>query len=160
MNPRTQTLLQTLENADWFSCVGKRDLPNVAYVSSWLHAAASFPNVEWGNLGLQRGHIIENKASQKSKERAQLWSELLKEFRPLLNEMVKRKTETVVKAQGLPAPFVSNVFGDMLGIAMESEYSDIVAPDFYTNLILDAYLKGHFPCGWEGKYPEGKLIVY
>ena len=24
----------------------------------------------------------------------------------------------------------------------------------------DAYFKGFWPCGWEGKYPEGKLVVF
>ncbi len=28
------------------------------------------------------------------------------------------------------------------------------------NMIEDAYFKGVWPCGWEGKYPEGKLVVF
>ena len=28
------------------------------------------------------------------------------------------------------------------------------------NMIEDAYFKGFWPCGWEGKYPEGKLVVF
>ncbi len=27
-------------------------------------------------------------------------------------------------------------------------------------MIEDAYFKGGWPCGWEGKYPEGKLVVF
>lgn len=26
--------------------------------------------------------------------------------------------------------------------------------------ILDVYLHNGFPCGWEGQYPEGKLVVF
>ncbi len=33
------------------------------------------------------------------------------------------------------------------------------SPDFFTNLI-EWYRLGHWPCGWEGEYPKGKLIVY
>ena len=30
---------------------------------------------------------------------------------------------------------------------------------FYIHL-MEWYRKGHWPCGWEGEYPDGKLIVY
>ena len=30
----------------------------------------------------------------------------------------------------------------------------------FWNMIEDAYFKGLWPCGWEGKYPEGKLVVF
>jgi len=30
----------------------------------------------------------------------------------------------------------------------------------FWNMIEDAYFKGGWPCGWEGKYPEGKLVVF
>ncbi len=31
-------------------------------------------------------------------------------------------------------------------------------PGFFTGL-LDVYREGHFPCGWEGDYPEGRFAV-
>jgi len=30
---------------------------------------------------------------------------------------------------------------------------------FYVGL-MDWYRKGHWPCGWEGAYPQGRLTVY
>lgn len=53
-----------------------------------------------------------------------------------------------------------SIRGDMLGIAMETEFADVSLGNFYTSKILKWYENGHFPCGWEGIYPEGKLIVY
>ena len=32
--------------------------------------------------------------------------------------------------------------------------------NYFFEQILKAYLSGGWPCGWEGNYPEGKLIVY
>lgn len=65
-----------------------------------------------------------------------------------------------MRANGLPDKFMFAVFASLRGVALESEHSDIVPPGFYTNVILDCYLKGHFPCGWEGEFPAGRLIVY
>jgi hypothetical protein len=39
------------------------------------------------------------------------------------------------------------------------EISNASTQTFFTDL-MKWYRLGHFPCCWEGKYPEGKLIVY
>lgn len=28
------------------------------------------------------------------------------------------------------------------------------------NEIMNIYLDGGFPCGWEGEYPQGQLVVF
>ena len=38
-------------------------------------------------------------------------------------------------------------------------YSEYFKSEFYEHL-LEVYLSGHLPCGWKGKYPQGKLIVF
>jgi hypothetical protein len=40
---------------------------------------------------------------------------------------------------------------------------DCYANDYFPPLwktILDVYLHNGFPCGWSGRYPEGKLVVF
>ena len=48
---------------------------------------------------------------------------------------------------------------DILGACIEMEYADLCPPGFYTNL-ASWYVKEHFPCGWQGVFPQGMLIVY
>lgn len=38
-------------------------------------------------------------------------------------------------------------------------YSNEYFPDIWKT-ILDVYLHDGFPCGWDGRYPEGKLVVF
>jgi hypothetical protein len=42
---------------------------------------------------------------------------------------------------------------------MEAEYADVCPPGFFTS-IAHWYLNGHFPCGWWGAFPQGKLVIY
>lgn len=38
-------------------------------------------------------------------------------------------------------------------------YANDYFPEIWKS-ILEAYLESGFPCGWEGKYPEGRLVVF
>ena len=47
----------------------------------------------------------------------------------------------------------------ILHMTMEYEYMDVNPLGFFSE-VGGWYLRGHFPCGWEGSFPEGRLIVY
>ena len=38
-------------------------------------------------------------------------------------------------------------------------YSNDYFPDLWKE-ILEIYMNNGFPCGWEGEYPQGRLVVY
>ena len=42
---------------------------------------------------------------------------------------------------------------------MEAEFADVYPPGFYASQAY-WYVKGHFPCGWQGEFPNGTLIIY
>ena len=49
---------------------------------------------------------------------------------------------------------------DLMHMTLEHELVSLGKPHGLCSLLLQAYQAGHFPCGWEGDFPEGKLIVY
>lgn len=80
--------------------------------------------------------------------------------KPQVLDLTKRKTAPIIEAQRLPKEFWWSVSADIIGAAMECEYSDLVELGFFNTVIIPCYLNGHFPCGWEGEFPAGRLIVY
>jgi len=48
---------------------------------------------------------------------------------------------------------------DILHVCMEAECADVFPAAYYASQAY-WYVKGHFPCGWEGEFPKGKLIIY
>ena len=55
--------------------------------------------------------------------------------------------------------FEANIRRDIIGACHESEYADVYPPSLNTQM-ASWYLRGHFPCGYEGHWPSGKLVVY
>jgi hypothetical protein len=59
----------------------------------------------------------------------------------------------------LPKEFVGCLQWCVLHALLEAEFQRHVKTRFNTGIVA-WYLKGHYPCGWEGSYPEGRLIVF
>jgi hypothetical protein len=49
---------------------------------------------------------------------------------------------------------------DLIHMTIEHELVAKGMPSGLCSLLLQAYEAGHFPCGWEGDFPHGKLIVH
>ncbi len=52
------------------------------------------------------------------------------------------------------------MLGEDVGFAAGAIWmGDLEAKQFWLNLV-GFYLEGHWPCGWYGRFPRGKLIVF
>jgi hypothetical protein len=159
MHPRTTEALQELEQADWFSRVGVKDTDGAIVLSSWQEAIRYCSMARWQDLCIEAANQYCERLSDRSPQHFQQWNRIVLELKPLVEPFVRKKTETVVRAHKLPAIFEESVQWDILHLCMESEYADVYPPGFYASQAY-WYAKGHFPCGWKGKFPEGKLIIY
>jgi hypothetical protein len=52
----------------------------------------------------------------------------------------------------------NEIIGDLCACAKARAVDEAGSPFF--ERLLNIYQSGAWPCGWEGRYPEGKLIVY
>jgi hypothetical protein len=160
VHPRTIATLNELEKASWFSHVGKKDTRAAIVLSSWEEAGRYCASLEWQDLCLEALNQYRERLVEKSKERFLKWNEIVAEVKLITIPFVRRKIEPVVIEHKLPKDFEGVVQWDILGVCMEAEYADVYPPGFYASQAY-WYVKGHFPCGWEGKFPkEGKLIIY
>lgn len=159
MHPRTTATLDKLEKAQWFSKVGVRDTEAAIVLSSWQEAIAHCSSIEWENLSLEAANSLCERILERSVERFRLWNNVATELKATTVPFVRRKIESVVREQHLPTVFENMVQWDILHVCMEAEYADVFPPAYYASQAY-WYVKGHFPCGWEGVFPKGKLIIY
>ena len=94
-----------------------------------------------------------------SRDRLNRWNDIVDGLKPVVSSVVARKTATAVREDDLPPEFENDVRWDILHLCIEMEYSDIIILGGYAGL-AHWYLAGHFPCGWHGTPPKGKLILY
>jgi hypothetical protein len=163
MHPRTTATVEKLEKAVWFANVGTyvgvEDRSKFILLSSWQEAIDHCSSVEWENLGLEAANQYRERLLERSKERYNQWNEIVAQLKPVTEPFVRRKIEAVMRENNLPKVFEDTVQWDILHVRMEAEYADIYQPGYHASQAY-WYVKGHFPCGWEGEFPKGKLIVY
>jgi hypothetical protein len=58
-----------------------------------------------------------------------------------------------------PREFLDSICYDIGHYLLEVEYSDVVEPGYYAEQ-MEWYRLGHFPCGWQGKWPEGRRVIF
>ncbi len=159
MHPRTISTLHELEKADWFSHVGEKDAAAATVLSSWGEAGEHCASLEWQNLCLEALNQYRERLLERSKEKFQKWNEIVAQVKLTTIPFVRRKIQPIVSAHNLPRDFEGMVQWDVLGVCMESEYAEVYPPGFYASQAY-WYVRGHFPCGWEGNFPQGRLIIY
>lgn len=159
MHPRTEATLEQLRQAQWFRCVGVHDTKAAEVLSSWQEASESCGSPEWEDLCLEAANQYRQRLIERSPQRFQEWNNIVLAIRPKVIALVREKTTPVVEANNLPAIFIHAVNWDILHLCMEAEYADVFPPAFFASQAY-WYVKGHFPCGWKGQFPEGKLVIY
>ena len=159
MHPTTDATLEKLERTAWFSRVGQPTAADVLVLASWEEAVEQCSSLEWENLNIDAFNDYRAELAERSKEKFRQWNEVVDELKKRTIPLVRRKIQDVVRAERLPKRFEGMVQWDILGFCTEAEYADVCPPGFSTRLGA-WYLDGHFPCGWWGNFPEGKLIVY
>lgn len=159
MHPKTIATLNDLDKAAWFSHVGVKDTKTAIVLSSWEDAIKHIGSIEWENLCIEASNQYRERLVERSKARFAQWNDIAIELKKTTVPFVHRKIEDVVRQHNLPPAFGNMVRWDILGVCMEAEYADVYPPGFYASHAY-WYVKGHLPCGWQGDFPSGTLIVY
>jgi hypothetical protein len=163
MHPETKATLEQLETANWFSQVGTMygitQPGKVIVLTSWQEAIERCSSIEWESLCMEAQNQYCERLYERSKERFQRWNEVAAMLKAITIPFVQRKIEVVVRRHSLPTVFENMVQWDILGVCMESEFADMYPPGFFASNAY-WYTKGHFPCGWQGDFPNGTLIIY
>lgn len=159
MHPRTIATLDRLEHACWFTSVGVVDTTAAIVLSTWTEAIQHCSSLEWENLCLEAANQFRERLLERANERFGKWNGLVVEIKQTTEAFVRRKIEAVIQEYDLPKVFEDTVQWDVLHVCMEAEYADVFPPGFYASQAF-WYVKGHFPCGWDGDFPKGKLILY
>jgi hypothetical protein len=159
MHRRTLATLEELQSVHWFSQVGAPDTPDAIVLRSWYEAIALRGSPDREDLWLDMANAYSRRLQERSKERWLKWNDTVDALKETLIPFVRGKSEPVVREYKLPKAFEDSIQWDLLHACMETEHADVCPTGFYANL-ASWYIKGHFPCGWQGVFPQGMLIIY
>ena len=89
----------------------------------------------------------------------QKWNPIAYHAKEVLEGGAWAKVEAYVNQHNLESYVGGRVRWDTLNAVMEAAYHEFNPPVFFLKL-LEFYESGHFPCGWEGEFPDGRLLVF
>lgn len=159
MKPETMASLDQLQKAEWFANVGRRDVGRAVVLKSWDEAIAAVSDPAWENLCLEASNQYALRIAELNPQRYSAWNDVVKSLKKIVIPFVNEKTKPIAARHDLPTMFEDAVQWDILGLCVETEYSDVYPVGFYASQAF-WYAKGHFPCGWQGLFPEGRLVIY
>lgn len=142
MSPELQAFLKEINHIPWFRHVGE-PVPNdeVRQVSSWGDAYDCLQDESWTDASLHehidQGHPIWIEVYNKARDAAAASSD---------DHWFSPEVDAAMQAGW-----------DAAGAAYEIATNN---PDKSYQGLMKWYRQGHWPCGWDGSYPKGRLIVY
>ncbi|MEK4361502.1 hypothetical protein MKX68_03180 [Paenibacillus sp. FSL M8-0212] len=160
-----QEIIKILSNIQWFNKCGMRDYQSktVIYTNSWVEASEHYSSQEWEETTLKaRNQLTLYLYNHFLKEYLD-WNTLVKEAKIIINKMLSEQLNRTQNEFQLDDVFSECVRWDILNIIMEYSYLSKLGKShdkFYSDQILYIYSLGHLPCGWKGKWPSGKLVIF
>ena len=151
-------LLKRYQKADWFAKVGQpiKD-ETIARVDDWdtaiARSIAKYPG-NWADTRLDALNIIGSEVQRHDRAQYQEWNHHVDSIKLQLGFLKEKVAKTPLE------DYLYEVDYTVLGACMEAVYGGIIDTTVMRDM-CEWFVKGHFPCGWEGTdYPRGKLIVY
>ncbi|MBK8138990.1 MAG: hypothetical protein IPK52_24765 [Chloroflexi bacterium] len=153
-------MVETLRACELFAALGQRNSDDVEYAPHWESAIQSCLSDEWLNTGLDARGDVTSKLSvlQISTGQNYPWNEIVRAIERDSSDLVYVNSWRCWDFGDVPDELLLRVKGSIVVMCVVAEYPSLRPPFFDT--LHHWYLKGHLPCGWAGKYPQGRLIVF
>jgi hypothetical protein len=149
----------------WFSnCGGPLALDltmEIDRVRSWPMAMQACQSAAWENVELEARNQLTVWLHRNDLERYQAWNDIVTVHKTeVVTPLIKEKLVPFQLEGALDPIFVDSTAWDVLGALMENSYLSSGHQAYFFLELLWIYEAGHFPCGWLGNWPSGRLVVY
>ncbi|NLY02397.1 MAG: hypothetical protein GXY83_40445 [Rhodopirellula sp.] len=165
-------LIERVKRAEWFSKVGTGELSDYVRVANWTAALSELQKNSYVNAEtMSRNAFRETVANEyQAKAPGPAWTVEWKKFCEKYDAAMTRSRSL---AEELAAATIAKT-------PLEKDVLDKVVRHFWQHLMItlgtaelfgddaehlnrtfvELFLEGYFPCGYRGKYPNGKIVVY
>jgi hypothetical protein len=154
-----------LARTRWFANCGQAcsvDLTvGIKRVKSWPKALSLCESTGWAEVELHAQNQLTEYLHWNDHDNYQSWNRFVEDRNlAVVNPLLREHIEPFQKSHALPDSFLQYVRLDVLRALMEEMYAGSGHEGNFFNELLMVYEAGHFPCGWEGAWPKGKLYVF
>jgi hypothetical protein len=160
MRDVSQKAIDVLRTADLFSAAGHTVLDDrIIQLATWRDAVKAHESQLWAYWKEHLSNNLTSTLHQIDRPRySATWNAVVDECRPTILACLDKALLPRHEVENKPAVRANASWNILFGI-MEIEYSDVVPLGFF-HYVFEWYCRGHYPCGWDGEYPEGRLLLY
>jgi hypothetical protein len=126
-------------------------------------SAAAFEaraDVVWENAELEAQNQLSMWLSKNAPADDQRWNELVENHKRETLAALEPAWAQCQATWGLPKVALDSFRWDTLNALMANSYLYTGHSSFFFLELLTVYEAGHWPCGWEGQWPDGVLLVF
>jgi hypothetical protein len=160
MRITTRHTLNQLVNCDLFGRVGDSvEDDGIVQVATWRDAIKAHESVHWQYWMENERNRLTSELHKTCRERYNVtWNVIVNECRDIVSECVREALLRFSVIPGIDSVRI-NAEWNILGALMEAEYSDVISPGFFTDVVT-WHFAGHYPCGRDDRFPKGRLLIY
>ena len=159
MNQSTRSLIGEFGKLDFFNMCGLPGDASVIHVDDWDTAIWMITHPDWTDykewFWSDRLRVLSMEFPQEIKT----WNDVVDEVKSFTEPLVDEIERARFAGQEVPKDVFDAIRWDLVQGCMEREYEEIVPNSIYTKL-AEQYLAGRLPCGWDGDYPDGSVVVF
>lgn len=156
---------QRLWAINWFAHCGEPLRLNltmdVLQVKTWSQALEVCKTSDSDNASLEAQNQLTGYLAKQYPDLYRTWNDFVKDYKSrIIAPLTIQKILPFCSQNNLDIEVMYSVQWDILGALMENTYMSIHHRAFYFLELLMMYEEGHFPCGWSGAWPQGKLVIF
>lgn len=163
LNPLKSEHLAVLEKINWFNNCGQKvkysSTKSLKRLESLAESITSCNSIEWENFQLEKRNDLTLFLNRTRKNEFTEWNTVTIALKNYLEDRIFKTIREKLIESDLPDSILDSVKWDILSYCQEVAYKKCNIPTFYSHLI-PIYSNGHLPCGYEGDFPNGKILIY
>ncbi|MBT8500051.1 hypothetical protein DH20_11500 [Pantoea agglomerans] len=155
----SRTAVDRLQNIPWFVNIGRGGyLNDIKKITAESYFISHITSVDWEDVTLQAGNAINGYLSKRQSLKYHYWNGLVRKAKEIIDiEIIPIiKNPTTLDDDIL----INNVKWDLVSFLAEETYKAYLPNERFFKRLTVIYENGHIPCGWEGQWPFGRLVIY
>ncbi|WP_338555027.1 hypothetical protein [Paenibacillus sp. KS-LC4] len=161
----TTELLNTIKDIPWFNDCGKvrnLELPfDFQYVKDWEEAEAYDEKEEWEEIITNSREALADFVMKKLGYSVRVFNSIVATVRDSAEYSLSvEKLRAIVEENNIKDEFGDTLSWILLNAGIEDAFKEFKGCPTFFREMLEVFKNGHCPCGWEGRWPKGKLFIY
>ena len=157
-------LYNQLIDCPWLKRCGIPEASLFPFPATWIQdvdeITKAITSIEWENICLEEhGNISEFLAVNDRAEYRHSWNTTVAFLKSKYLPDIMFRIENICKENKLPSSILNDIKFNLLSIFLTNHYQQYDRSSFFS-MLLSIYMAGHLPCGWQGKYPDGNIIIF